>query len=279
MAHKLEHKNSKIELLSPKQNGSTVEERDGATNKHNKQSIKTMWKNAFKSLKTDKKDKNRGERGDWERDKDREKDDRSEKYSKQSPSGSGSRQSSIKRLLGSRQGSKKNLMRQDSDDYDTQYTDQEPHHRPSLRRMLSSAKSPSISEVPEDLDDVRLIKKHSRQSSIKKGALRRKGSKEDQMEEPETVSGGDPDPIFATLKMASERRSKKDDLDGTSPPLEGAASLDYGAEMIFMRSAVKQTDRYGGKVINAATSPSDSGRAPMLRQQSSQQSSSRDYGM
>jgi len=241
MAAKLEHKNSKIELLSPKQNGSTVEDRDGASKQHNKQSIKSMWKNAFKSLKTKDKDKNR-ERGDWERDKDKEGD----KYSKQSPSGStgGGRQSSIKRLLGSRQGSKKNLMRQDSDDYDLTYSEQ-----------------------------------HSRQSSIKKGVLRRKGSKEEQMEDAESLSGGDPDPIFATLKMASACRSRKDDPDGSlSPPLEGQPSLDYGADMIFMRSAVKQTDRYAGKVTVANSSSSSGGRAPMLRQQSSQQTS-RDYGM
>ena len=89
----------------------------------------------------------------------------------------------------------------------------------------------------------------------------------------------DPDPIFATLKMASACRSRRDDPDGSmSPPLEPNPSLDYGADMIFMRSAVKQTDRYAGKVTVANTSSAPGGRPPMLRQQSAQQTS-RDYGM
>ena len=51
-----------IELLSPKQNGSTGVEADGK----NKASIKGMWKKAFKSLKS----------------KDKEKDEKSEKSEK-----------------------------------------------------------------------------------------------------------------------------------------------------------------------------------------------------
>lgn len=54
-----------IELLSPKQNGNGIESDRESTSSKNKQSIKGMWKKAFKSLKT--KDKDRGER-----DKDRE---------------------------------------------------------------------------------------------------------------------------------------------------------------------------------------------------------------
>ena len=45
-----------IEVLSPKQNGSTVDSSSHDTTKaHNKASIKGMWKKAFKSLKTDSK--------------------------------------------------------------------------------------------------------------------------------------------------------------------------------------------------------------------------------
>ena len=46
-----------IELLSPKQNGGTVDSpsHDSAAKAQNKASIKGMWKKAFKSLKTDSK--------------------------------------------------------------------------------------------------------------------------------------------------------------------------------------------------------------------------------
>ena len=53
-----------IELLSPKQNGNTSVEADSG--KHNKATIKGMWKKAFKSLKS----------------KDREKDEKTEKPDK-----------------------------------------------------------------------------------------------------------------------------------------------------------------------------------------------------
>ena len=77
-----------IELLSPKQNGNAVDDRDGATKQHSKQTIKSMWKKAFKSLKSKDKDKDRDKDRDreWDREREkdrereREKDDRSEKF-------------------------------------------------------------------------------------------------------------------------------------------------------------------------------------------------------